>query len=76
MKIEHSGYTIDVTATKQLDGLWRAKVLIWPITETTKALREHHEVEGYSTRVEAEHAALQWGRKRLDLYAQNKLPRR
>ena len=73
MKIEYNGYTIDVTATRQLDGLWRAKVLIWPIVETTKALREHHEVEGYKSQEEAEEAGLQWGRKRLNLYAQNKL---
>jgi hypothetical protein len=73
MKIEYSGYTIDVTVTKQLDGLWRAKVLIWPIVETTKALREHHEVEDYKSHEEAEEAGLQWGRKRLNLYAQNKV---
>ena len=71
MKIEYSGYTIDVTATRQLDGLWSAKVLIWPIVETTKALREQHEVEGYKNQEEAEEAGLQWGRKRLNLYAQN-----
>ena len=70
MKIEHSGYTMAVTATMQADGLWNAKILIWPITETIKGLREHHEVQGYSNRIEAEHAALQWGRKRLDLYAE------
>ena len=73
MKIEYSGYTIDVTATRQLDGLWRAKVLILPIVETTKDLREHHEVEGYKSQEEGEEAGLQWGRERLNLYAQNKL---
>ena len=72
MKIEYRGYTIDVTVTSQLDG-WSAKVLIWPIVETMEGLREYHEVQGYSNRVEAEHAGLQWGRKRLNLYAQGKL---
>ena len=62
MKIEHRGYTIDVTATRQMDELWTAKILIWPIVETIIALREHHEVQGYSTRLDAEHAGLQWGR--------------
>ena len=52
---------------------WGAKVLIWPIVETIIALREHHEVEGYKSQGEAEEAGVQWGRKRLDLYAQNKL---
>ncbi len=73
MKIEYRGYTIDVTATMQLGGRWSAKILIWPIAETIKALREQHEIQGYSNRVEAEHAGLQWGRKRLNLYTQNKL---
>ena len=75
MKIEHRGYTIDVTVTiGRLDRLWTAKILIWPITETTKALREHHEVEGYKNQEEAEEAGLQWGRRRrLNLYAQNKV---
>ena len=73
MKTEYRGYTIDVTATRQVDGLWRAKILIWPITEATKALRQHSEIEGYSNEVEAAHAGLQWGRKQLNLYAQNKL---
>ena len=72
MKIEYRGYTIDVTVTRQLDGRWSAKMLIWPIVETIKALREQHEIQGHSNRVEAEHAGLQWGRKRLNLYAQNK----
>ena len=72
MKIEYRGYTIDVTVTKQLVG-WSAKVLIWPIIETIIALREQHQIQGYSNRVEAEHAGLQWGRKRLKLYDQNKL---
>jgi hypothetical protein len=76
MKIEYRGHTIDVTPTIQAEGLWRAKILIWPITETIKALRQHSEIEGYSNKVEAEHAGLQWGRKRLDLYDQNKLPLR
>jgi hypothetical protein len=75
MKIEYRGYTIDVTATRHVDGLWGAKILIWPINETTTALRQHNEIEGYSNKVEAEHAGLQWGRKQLNLYAQNKLPR-
>ena len=72
MKIEYSGYTIDVTVRRQLLD-WNAKILIWPIVETFIALREHHEVEGYENQKEAEEAGLQWGRKRLDLYAQNTL---
>ena len=73
MKIEYRGYTIAVTATSQVDGLWSAKILIWPINESTKALRQHSEIEGYSSQAEAEHAALQWGRDRLNIYAQNNL---
>ena len=42
--------------------------LIWPIVETTKALREHHEVEGYKSQEEAEEAGLQWGRRSLSIY--------
>ena len=72
MKIEYRGYTIDVTVTRQMVS-WGAKVLIWPIVETIIALREHHEVEGYKSQGEAEEAGVQWGRKRIDLYAQNKL---
>ena len=73
MTTEYDGYTIVVTATRQADGLWAAKILIWPVTEITVALREHHEVEGYKNQKEAEEAGLQWGRKRINLYAQNKL---
>ena len=73
MKKAHRSYTIDVTVTRQLGGRWSAKILIWPIAEAIKGLREQHEIQGYSNRVEAEHAGLQWGRKRLDLYAQNTL---
>ena len=72
MKIEYRGHTIDVRVTGQLVG-WSAKVLIWPVVETIIALREQHEVEGYKNQEEAAEAGLQWGRKRLNLYAQYKL---
>ena len=72
MKIEYRGHTIDVTVTSQLVG-WSAKILIWPTVETIIALREQHEVEGYKNQEEAAEAGLQWGRKRLNLYAQYKL---
>jgi hypothetical protein len=73
LKIAYRGYFIDVTVTKQMDALWTAKVWIGPVGEPAKALRDMGELEGYANLVEAEHAGLQWGRKRLNLYAQNKL---
>ena len=60
MKIEYRGYTIDVTVTRQMVS-WGAKVLIGPIVEPNIALREYQEIEGYSTRVEAEHRVCHGG---------------
>jgi hypothetical protein len=73
MKTEYRGYAIDV-AVKRKDGLWIAKVWIGPVAETPKALRPIGELAGYTSQRKAEDAGLRWGKERLNLYAQNKLP--
>ena len=74
MLIKYRGYSIGVGAEKQQDGLWTANAWIGPIVENPKALRDIQELTGFASQQEAEKAGLEWGKKRLNLYAENKLP--
>ena len=65
---------IGVMATRQQDRLWTAKVWIGPTIETPKALRDVDELVGYESQQDAEYEGLKFGKRRLNLYALNKLP--
>ena len=73
MLIKYRGYTIGVRAEKQ-QGRWTANAWIGPIVEDPKALRDIQELTGFASQQEVEKAGLEWGKKRLNLYAQGKLP--
>ena len=72
MKTQFTDSSIEIETTQNNDGLWTAVVQIRPIDNAVIALRAQRELEGYKNQEEAEDAAMQWAKDRIEAYAVNR----